>query len=83
MAHLNESNSFVIEVDNIFCGLDKYLIGQGSRTRAEIIDAVRHVRFPPNPILFNESVSFIFLVTNREGLFSCKSYHKDCWRRAS
>jgi hypothetical protein len=48
MAHLNESNPLVLEIDDIFCGLDKYLIRQGGRARAEIIDAFRHARFPPN-----------------------------------
>ena len=51
MAHLYKSDSLIIEVDNILSSLQKYLIGQGSRTSAEIINAVRHEKIPPNFVL--------------------------------
>jgi hypothetical protein len=60
MAHLNEPYALVIEVDYIFCSLNKYIIGQGGWTRAEIIDAVSHERVPPKSSLFDKQV-FIFL----------------------
>ena len=43
VTQFNESDTFIVEVDDIFCSLSKYFLGQSSRPWTEVIYPFWHI----------------------------------------